>query len=403
MKEKWNNSLKNRRIEMRDEIPANMCDNAENYFVREFRLFFALLRVFGIEMPDHSFLNKQTLKAKEKELIWSFNASPAYVFIVIFYLVTMNSILWIIILPRGSKEITNTFLTLLKILSYILIIKKRRTIVRIIDKFNKLRNALGPQYNFRLEKRIYTVYFLFVLILFAVWSIMFSLTASRRQEFSKVFFREIKFPPQLCTFCAVVLLMSDCLFHFIIRLSFSVFVIYYSLICRVIRLLFGCLIDRFHRQIWIKEHRSLLVSYGEITKSIRNIDREFSFAIFAIIIVNMVELFWGGYRLAFRSRRNTKYVIALICSASCYLTFQLLIMISACMTNEMAEKVKNTLLCMKYRFSRDLRETKFKEVSTKENNLTLWKMYFLDRSLLITSFGTVLTYGILIGTLGDES
>ncbi|GFR12352.1 uncharacterized protein TNCT_357811 [Trichonephila clavata] len=117
----------------------------------------------------------------------------------------------------------------------------------------------------------------------------------------------------------------------------------------------------------------------------------------------MVELFWGGYRLAFRSCRNTKYVIALICSASCYLTFQLLIMISACMTNEMAENVKNTLLCMKYRFSHDLRETKFKEISTKENNLTLWKMYVLDRSLLITSFGTVLTYGILIGTLGEES
>ncbi|GFR18405.1 uncharacterized protein TNCT_28821 [Trichonephila clavata] len=232
---------------------------------------------------------------------------------------------------------------------------------------------------------------------------MSSFIAVKSHEFSKEFFREIKFPPQLSSFCSVVLIMSELLFNFIISVSFSVFVIYYSLICRVIQLLFGYLIDRFHRQILIKEGRSLLVSYGEIAKSMRNIDKELSLPIFSIIIVNMVGLFWGGYRLAFRTHMSTKYIISLVSAASCYLTFQLLIMISACMTNEMAEKIKSTLLCMKYRFPPDLRETKLKEVSLKESKLTLWKIYVMDRSLLITCFGTLLTYGILIGTLGEES
>ncbi|GFS41912.1 uncharacterized protein TNIN_68911 [Trichonephila inaurata madagascariensis] len=117
----------------------------------------------------------------------------------------------------------------------------------------------------------------------------------------------------------------------------------------------------------------------------------------------MIELFWTGYRLAFRKYITNKYVVGHVCTLCYNLTFQLLIMISASMTNEMAKKAKDTLQCLKYRFSRDLRKTKLQEVLTKENNLTLWKIYVVDRSLLITSFGTLLTYGILIGTLGEES
>ncbi|GFY67262.1 uncharacterized protein TNIN_439311 [Trichonephila inaurata madagascariensis] len=117
----------------------------------------------------------------------------------------------------------------------------------------------------------------------------------------------------------------------------------------------------------------------------------------------MIELFWGGYRLAFHKHMGNEYFSSLMCTLGCYFTFQLLIMVSASRTNEMAKKVQNTLQCLKYRFSRDLRETKLQEVCTKESNLTLWKIYVVDRSLLITSFGTLLTYGILIGTLGEAT
>ncbi|GFW25951.1 uncharacterized protein TNCV_1329071 [Trichonephila clavipes] len=135
----------------------------------------------------------------------------------------------------------------------------------------------------------------------------------------------------------------------------------------------------------------------------RNIDKELSFPTFAIIIVNMVGLFWEGYRLAFRNYMSAAFMVCIVSSGICYLMFQLLIMISASMTNEMAEEVKSSLLCIKYRFPPDLRETKLKEVCTKKSNLTLWKIYVMDRSVLITSFGTLLTYGILIGTLGEEN
>ncbi|GFQ93323.1 hypothetical protein TNCT_64731 [Trichonephila clavata] len=77
-------------------------------------------------------------------------------------------------------------------------------------------------------------------------------------------------------------------------------------------------------------------------------------------------------------------------------------MISGSMTNEMAKKAKSALQCLKYKIPPDLRETKFEEVLVKENNLTLWNIYVLDSSLIIASFGTLLTFGILIGTLGES-
>ncbi|GFU94370.1 uncharacterized protein TNCV_1731671 [Trichonephila clavipes] len=175
-----------------------------------------------------------------------------------------------------------------------------------------------------------------------------------------------------------------------------------SLICRVIRLLFDHLLDGIRRPNLQKEYGNLLDNYEKITKSMRKVDKELSFPTFVAIIMSMIGLFWGGYRLAFRKSYGDGYSVILVCSASCYLTFQLLIMISASMTNEKAKKAKSSLRCLKYKIPPDMRETKFKEVHVKDNNLTLWNIYVMDSSLLIASFGTLLTFGILIGTLGES-
>ncbi|GFS34743.1 hypothetical protein TNIN_360681 [Trichonephila inaurata madagascariensis] len=144
----------------------------------------------------------------------------------------------------------------------------------------------------------------------------------------------------------------------------SVFVIYYSLICRVIRLLFGHLLGRFRRhQLLVEERRNLPESYGEITKSMRSIDEDLSFPTFAAVIVSMGGLFWAGYKIAFPKYVTNNYFVSQVCTISGCLTFQLLIMISTFMMNEMEIKVKNTVkYYLKCKISHDLRETKFKSL-----------------------------------------
>ncbi|GFS33357.1 uncharacterized protein NPIL_428381 [Nephila pilipes] len=164
---------------------------------------------------------------------------------------------------------------------------------------------------------------------------------------------------------------------------------------------FSHLLDQLRHKTLVRERENLLHRYGKITKIMRKVDKELSLPVFVTITMSMVGLFWSGYRLSFQKHAINVYSSTHVSSVICYLTFQLILMISASMTNEMEKKVKSTVQCLKYKFPHYIRETKFTEVFTKENNLTLWKIYVLDRSLIVTGFGTLLTYGILIGTLGN--
>ncbi|GFT23569.1 uncharacterized protein NPIL_536471 [Nephila pilipes] len=88
-----------------------------------------------------------------------------------------------------------------------------------------------------------------------------------------------------------------------------------------------------------------------------------------------------------------------------YLSNQLLVMIPAAETNEAASKTANFVQCLPYKFPSLHEEIKFllKKNIIQDNRLTLWNMYVLDRSLIVTSLGSLLSYGVLIGTLGTES
>ncbi|GFU90750.1 hypothetical protein TNCV_3781851 [Trichonephila clavipes] len=74
-------------------------------------------------------------------------------------------------------------------------------------------------------------------------------------------------------------------------------------------------------------------------------------------------------------------------------------------TNELLAKTKNGFRCMTYRISAPHLEIRrrLKEYLTREIHLTLWKIYVMDMPLVITSFGALLTYGMLLGTLGKTS
>nr|GBN99162.1 hypothetical protein AVEN_109244-1 [Araneus ventricosus] len=74
----------------------------------------------------------------------------------------------------------------------------------------------------------------------------------------------------------------------------------------------------------------------------------------------------------------------------------MLLMISGSITNEEANDTSNFL---KKRYNKDFKIPKL-EVDFSQYSLTIWKIYKLDRSLIISSFGTLLTFGILLGTLG---
>ncbi|GFQ95778.1 hypothetical protein TNCT_205291 [Trichonephila clavata] len=72
-------------------------------------------------------------------------------------------------------------------------------------------------------------------------------------------------------------------------------------------------------------------------------------------------------------------------------------------SNELANKVKIYMQCLPLETAENPPKMSFfKKTLLQENGLTLWKIYVMDRSLVIGTFGTFLTYGILLGSLGKN-
>ncbi|GIY74198.1 hypothetical protein CEXT_585921 [Caerostris extrusa] len=151
-----------------------------------------------------------------------------------------------------------------------------------------------------------------------------------------------------------------------------------------------------------EEMKKLLGVYENLATTIISFDESFSFPAFLATLLNLFGLFWTGYRIAFLTniRDHSFY---LICPFIFHLCEHLLLMISATVTNEKTAKATFIMQCLlRHCHLKTRMKIKYEKNIGSESNLTLWKIYVFDRSLLITSFGCLLTYGILLGTLGRD-
>lgn len=144
-------------------------------------------------------------------------------------------------------------------------------------------------------------------------------------------------------------------------------------------------------------------------KKIENIkkmfDENFSFPAFVVVLACMISLFWTTYKAAFQENITGAYYLALIISGCISLSFHLLIMVSASIINEISERTRCTFHGLPYRHLAHKEELKnmLKKDFQHRVNLTLWNIYVVDKLLIITSLGTLLTYGILLGSLGNNT
>ncbi|GFU01105.1 uncharacterized protein NPIL_79591 [Nephila pilipes] len=193
-------------------------------------------------------------------------------------------------------------------------------------------------------------------------------------------------------------------FYFIAFTVLSLFVVYYSFTCRVTRNFLECLVNELSNEFSLEKVERLLEVYGNIAECVNAMDDEFSLPIFLIIFLCMTGIFWRGYRFAFYITANNEYLLAIIVSTLMYSFLLIMVIISASVTNELASKAKYFMSNLPYRIPQQSQRIKYilRKNCTQDYSLTLWKIYVIDRSMLFTSFGTLLTYGMLIGALGNS-
>ncbi|GFQ95777.1 uncharacterized protein TNCT_205281 [Trichonephila clavata] len=133
---------------------------------------------------------------------------------------------------------------------------------------------------------------------------------------------------------------------------------------------------------------------------VKDMDSEFSFPAFVSVLISTSGLFWYGYKIAFLINEISGYLLYIL-SGTAYMVLLLQLMISGSALNELGKEVTVLIHCLPQETAGNQPKINFfKKTLLQENGLTLWKIYVMDRSLVICTFGTLLTYGIMLGTLG---
>ncbi|GFY58272.1 uncharacterized protein TNIN_142861 [Trichonephila inaurata madagascariensis] len=387
---------------------ANVNCSSQNSFLKIFKGIFSLFRLIGIEVISHSKTtereNYESLKRnhskslKQRLIFFIQNGCKYFVYVAMCTKILVRVIM--IIYEDITKCLTHIFIALLTVLFYTSVYRRRHAMSKMTDSLSQsLSKVIG--YPPMVKTYAFIACFMGMQTLMIIWNTLRYLSDSYIGAIQIIVSDSSNFTLHYCNlFLGIILTLAS----MIPCIVFPLFSLYYILTCNFIRVLLQHVLERMDGDFASEDMDSLFIEYGDIARNMRSLDENFSMPIFLTIVFTMAGLFGGGYRIAFHDGKSKNNFFSLIIPLLFYLSVQLLIMVLASITNELENKVKCIILCLPCRnFSEDPKRIfKFKKDLNQDNCLTLWKVYVMDRSLVITSIGTLLTYGILIGTLGKN-
>ncbi|GFY49322.1 uncharacterized protein TNIN_373641 [Trichonephila inaurata madagascariensis] len=399
-------SSKDHRNEGQDKFREQ---NSSDYFMlREYFLLFGLLRLIGINVEENA-KNKtnkdsqdhKTRSIKERIVHFFENCLKYFVFGTM-YSRNLFAVVPIMFLKDIKVDLIRVFQSLLFTTFYTCIYRKRHTMLRISKDIGYIYKQL-PNCICKEKKCFFTGVLVFEITALVCRLVLFYGMPSNRDNYQNRVFelcQETGAPPMVT---AKLLFVVESLSFIIAIIALSVFVTYYSLTCSFVRDVFKCLLVQMHRFESSNDFKMLHSTYECIMKKLNYMDSEFSFLAFVTILINTSSLFWDVYRLAFYKNTASGYVLYTL-SGIFFLVLLLQLMISGCASNELANEVRVLIQCLPRKSVENEQNINFfKKTLLQDNGLTLWKIYVMDRSLVISLFGTLLSYGILLGTLGKTN
>ncbi|GBM45921.1 hypothetical protein AVEN_206463-1 [Araneus ventricosus] len=363
-------------------------------FMDDFRFIFMPFFLVGIEVQDTedcASVRRSSRVCKKNSIRYFVRCCLANFIFVIFTLKILAKAYNATI----GEEIRNQFpiliIGILKVTLYISIYRKRRHILKIMENLNQ-ELKMFPKHNLRKEKYSLIAFFTFTSLFCVVWYVMdFHFGFGRKKNQQYIVGVLLRKP-----FISCFVEINDFLFDFVGIIVVSSFTVFYMLVCILSRIIFQRIRDNLGLVRVLEDFQKLATFHEHILNILGYFDKNLSFSSFITILLTMIGIFRCGYSVAFIEDNSTLLNAYMLSSMFLYMLFQLLLMISGSITNEDANGTSNVL---KKRYNKDFKSPKL-EVDFSQNSLTLWRIYILDRSLIIASFGTLLTFGILLATLG---
>ncbi|GFY68244.1 uncharacterized protein TNIN_466211 [Trichonephila inaurata madagascariensis] len=178
---------------------------------------------------------------------------------------------------------------------------------------------------------------------------------------------------------------------------------YYCFICICVRLILRSFISAVKILKARSDYLTVLELYDEISLVIISTDDFLSYSAFINVINGMAGLFWSTFTLVFVLEDDYKSWVCLSAAVFLYSCLLLMVLIPASTANQAAEDAKDVIISLPGWFPQHYKKLKIyvrKNFKQRKLNFTLWKIYTINKSLLISTLGTLVTYGFLVGTLG---
>ncbi|GBM03281.1 hypothetical protein AVEN_142567-1 [Araneus ventricosus] len=130
-----------------------------------------------------------------------------------------------------------------------------------------------------------------------------------------------------------------------------------------------------------------------------------SYPVFVSVLECMVGLFWSSNNvLLLYKTSDSRSMMTINAIIGVYLILLLMLMVPAASTNEAAKTSRRVIDSLPGWFPQRSKEINLLilRMLKDEPALTLWKIYRIEKSLVISAIGMLVTYGFLVGTFEND-
>ncbi|GFV29882.1 uncharacterized protein TNCV_2083471 [Trichonephila clavipes] len=144
----------------------------------------------------------------------------------------------------------------------------------------------------------------------------------------------------------------------------------------------------------------IIHTYVELTTLMKSLDDYLSFSAFVIVLSSLAGLFYVNFGIHFNRVGD---VLHFIVAEIWFSILVCMIILSASAANRASLTAKEAIYSLPGRIPRYYYELEMiiRSECIQDVSLTLWKIYKIDRSLILSALGTLITYGMLLVTIGN--
>ncbi|GFR31494.1 uncharacterized protein TNCT_429971 [Trichonephila clavata] len=185
-------------------------------------------------------------------------------------------------------------------------------------------------------------------------------------------------------------------------MTFTSLSAFYGFICFYLQLLFNEITTRVRSLGKEFDYKLIIQHYLDLVSIMESLDDHFCYTAFVNVVFSMFGLFWINFNTMSVPKEGYLDYLCPFNGEMLYVASIGMIVFSASGANEAFSIAKQAVLSLPGKVPRHYQNLKvmLRKECKRDIALTLWKTYAIHRSLFISAIGTLVTYGILVATLG---